>query len=112
MTGTLSTPRCTSPASAGNVSILARSPVAPKITSASTSLVAMSAPLPDRPTHQIVAQRCCHHSGRVRAIFGGPDILVVASAAAQRMALAEPRGQEADGLSDQTRKRGVAACPG
>src|ERR1022692_469182 len=44
MTGTLSTPRWTSPTSAGNVSILARSPVAPKITSASTRLVVISAP--------------------------------------------------------------------
>src|SRR5919205_772284 len=36
MTGTSSTPRLTSPTSAGNVSILARSPVAPKMTNAST----------------------------------------------------------------------------
>src|SRR5215472_5445825 len=36
MTGTSSTPRSTSPTSAGNVSSFARSPVAPKITSAST----------------------------------------------------------------------------
>src|SRR5450631_315591 len=36
MTGTSSTPRWTRPTSAGKVSIFARSPVAPKITSAST----------------------------------------------------------------------------
>src|ERR1022692_3728843 len=44
MTGTLSTPRWTGPTSAGNVSSLARSPVAPKITSASTRFVVISAP--------------------------------------------------------------------
>ena len=41
MIGTSSTPRSTSPTSAGNVSSLARSPVAPKITSASTRSVVM-----------------------------------------------------------------------
>src|SRR5215813_14601705 len=48
ITGTLSTSRSTSPTSAGKVSILARSPVAPKITSASTRSD-MSSSLPGRP---------------------------------------------------------------
>src|SRR5690348_6317646 len=41
MIGTSSTPRSTSPTRAGKVSSLARSPVAPKITSASTLLAAI-----------------------------------------------------------------------
>src|SRR5215469_6109356 len=45
MTGTSSTPRSTSPTSAGNVSSLARSPVAPKITTA----LALSVCLPAAP---------------------------------------------------------------
>src|SRR5215831_5305101 len=44
ITGTSSTPRSTSPTRAGNVSSFARSPVAPKITRASTLSVGMSAP--------------------------------------------------------------------
>src|ERR1019366_2209706 len=43
-TGTSSAPRSTSPTSAGKVSSLARSPVAPKMTRASTGSVAMKAP--------------------------------------------------------------------
>src|SRR6202042_3391616 len=42
-TGTSSTPRSTSPTRAGNVSSLARSPVAPKITSESTWSLLISA---------------------------------------------------------------------
>src|ERR1700733_16194175 len=45
MTGTLRTPRLTRPTSAGKVSSLARSPVAPKMTSASIWLVAIIYPL-------------------------------------------------------------------
>src|SRR4051794_13943418 len=42
--GTLSTPRSTRPTSAGNVSSLARSPVAPKMTSASMAWSAIVSP--------------------------------------------------------------------
>src|ERR1700742_4705409 len=76
MTGTLSTPRSTRPTSAGKVSIFARSPVAPKITSASTSLVAISAPLLAKPATASITGLCLirsqprrnrHHTGWVRS---------------------------------------------
>src|SRR5262249_55667507 len=68
-----STPLSTSPTSAGNVSSLARSPVAPKMTSASTRSTAMPLPPKRRPTppqstlDSEVAERC-RTSGRSSAL--------------------------------------------